>query len=79
MALDAFDPGPLGDYPNFPRLADGSPAWSDAPSSDGIPLAGLDGLTTPMPRGLRVQDRRLVDVTPTGADGSPIAPPTRLP
>jgi len=79
MALDAFDPGPLGDYPNFPRLADGSPAWSDVPSSDGIPVAGLDGLTTPMPRGMRVQDGRLVDVTPTGADGSPIEPPTLVP
>jgi len=79
MVKDAFDPGPLGDFPNFPRLADGSPAWSDVPSSDGILVAGLAGLTTPMPRGLRVQDGRLVDVTPTGADGSPIAPPTLAP
>lgn len=79
MVLDAFDPGEDGTYPWFPRLANGTPAWSDTPSSDGIPVAGLDGLTTPMPRGLRVHDGRLVDLTPTGADGSPINPPTRLP
>lgn len=25
MILDAFDPGPLGDFPSFPRSPDGTP------------------------------------------------------
>ena len=75
MILDAFDPGPLGDFPNFPRLADGSPAWSDTAAADGIPVDGV----TPMPRGLRAQAGRLLDLTPRTPDGSPITPPTRLP
>jgi hypothetical protein len=75
MILDAFDPGPLGDFPHFPRLADGSPAWSDTAATDGLPVDGV----TPMPRGLRPQDGRLLDVTPRNADGSPLNPPTRLP
>lgn len=28
MAVDALDPGPDGDYPYFPRDADGRPIWS---------------------------------------------------
>lgn len=75
MVKDAFDPGELGDFPNFPRLADGSPAWSDTPSSDDIPVDGV----TPMPRGLRPQSGRLVDMTPRNADGSPLEVPIRLP
>ena len=74
MAVDALDPGPLGDYPYFPRKADGSPAWSDTAATDGFRVDGV----TPMPRGLRSQDGLLIDVTPTGPDG-PITPPTRLP
>ena len=67
MAVDALDPGPNGDYPNLPRNADGS----------------LD--TVRMPVGTRRQlmpDGRtvvLVDVEPTGPDGSrpsEVPPPT---
>jgi len=75
MVKDAFDPGEDGSYPWFPRLADGSPAWSDSAASDGRPVAGV----TPMPRGLRPQAGRLLDVTPRNADGSPLEVPTRLP
>ena len=75
MVLDAHDPGPLGDFPAFPRNPDGAPLWSDTPSSDGIPVDGV----TPMPRGLRPQSGRLVDVTPRNADGSPLNPPTQMP
>ena len=75
MVLDAFDPGPLDDFPYFPRRADGSPLWSDTAGADGIPVDGV----TPMPRGVRWQDGRLIDLTPTGPDGSPISPPVRVP
>ena len=78
MVKDAFDPGEDGSYPWFPRLADGNPAWSDSAATDGIPVAGLDGLTTtPMPRGLRSQAGKLVDLTPRSPDGTPLNPPTR--
>lgn len=75
MILDAFDPGPLLDYPNFPRNPDGSPCWSDSAATDGVPVDGV----TPMPRGLRAQAGKLVDLTPRSPDGSPLSPPTRLP
>ncbi len=87
MAVDAIEPGPNNTFPNFPRRADGSPAWSDTPETDGIPVAGLGGkLVTPMPRGLRHQilmtgagrQRVLVDVTPR-ADNRPVNPPTTPP
>ena len=48
MILDATDPGPLGDYPNFPRNPDGSPCWVDT--------AAPDATVTPMPRGPRNAD-----------------------
>jgi len=75
MAIDALDPGPDGDYPYFPRDAQGRPLWSD---TDPAPEGG-----TVMPRG--VQTMRdpanpgrivIVDVTPRLPDGSPIEPPT---
>lgn len=75
MVLDAFDPGPLGDYPNFPRNPDVTPLWSDTAATDGVPVDGV----TPMPRGLRPQDGRLLDLTPRNPDGTPLDPPTRLP
>ena len=75
MAVDALDPGPLGDYPYFPRKADGSPAWSDTAATDGVRMDGV----TPMPRGLRSQDGTIIDLTPTNPDGSILTPPTRLP
>ena len=79
MAVDALDPGPNNDYPHFPRRTDGSPAWSDSPATDGVPVVGPDGIArAPMPRGVRRQDGVLIDVTPTGPGGAPINPPTRL-
>lgn len=75
MAVDALDPGPEGDYPYFPRRADGTPSWSDTAATDGI---GVNGVA-PMPRGLRAQSGTTIDVTPTNTDGTPIAPPIRLP
>lgn len=81
MALDAFDPGPLNDYPAFPRLLDGSPAWSDSAATDGIKVSGRGpgGYVTPMPRGLRPHSeggrKFTIDVTPRGPGGVPIAPP----
>jgi len=77
MVLDIFDPGPLGDYPNFPRLADGTPAWSDTPDADGKRVAGATGV--PVPRGIRPQAGVWLDLTPYNPDGTPLIPPTRLP
>jgi hypothetical protein len=71
MAVDAFDPGPNGDYPNFPRNAAGEPLWSDTPEADGVPVGGV----TPMPRGLRSQEGMLIDITPRGPGGVVIDPP----
>jgi len=71
MVLDAFDPGPLGAYPNFPRNPDGSPCWSDT--------AAADATVTPMPRGLHVWHGRLMDMTPRDTDGTPIVVPTLAP
>lgn len=81
MANDALSPGPNGDYPWFPRRADGTPAWSDTPETDGGPVVGPTGvLVAPMPRGirhiLRGGQRIAVDVTPTDLGGAPVNPPT---
>lgn len=71
MVLDALDPGPNGDFPYFPRLPDGSPAWSDRCPPD------YQG--THMPRGrttvVRNGQRYVIDQTPHDADGNPINPP----
>jgi hypothetical protein len=81
MAQDALDPVD-GSYPAFPRRPDGSPAWSDAAETDGIPVPGRGpgGVVTPMPRGIRYlirgsrRERIAVDVTPrNGTD--PVNPP----
>ncbi len=69
MAVDALDPGPEGDYPYFPRDADGRPAWSDTAMAT----------ETVMPRG--VQRTRhagrltAIDLTLRHPDGTPIDPP----
>lgn len=75
MAVDALDPGPDGDYPYFPRDAQGRPIWSDTPT--GEPHGG-----TYMPRGVQpvrepggTERVVLVDLTPRHADGSEIDPP----
>lgn len=73
MANDALDPGPNGDFPYFPRDAQGFPCWE----GDGrTPVNGA-----PMPRGIKRQRDRatgetvLIDMTPYDAAGNPINPP----
>ena len=73
MAVDAFDPGPGGTYPWFPRDSAGRPAWSDSPATDGQPA---DNGSFRMPRGLRRDGDRWIDLTPRKPDGAPIDPPT---
>lgn len=63
MTRDAFDPGPNGDYPWWPRDAEGRPILG--PGAEGR-----------MPTGLTSQRGRLIDVTPRHPDGTPIVPPT---
>ena len=81
MAHDALDPGPNGDYPHFPRKADGSPAWSDRAETDGVAVLGMGGrMVAPMPRGIRTRTNRrgevtYLNVTPM-ANGQPVNPPT---
>lgn len=55
MTTDALDPGPNGDYPNLPRLADGTLDRERMPTSPYYELVS----------GRRV----LIDPTPTVADG----------
>ena len=68
MAVDAYDPGPNGDYPYWPRLADGSPDPERMPT--GMHWQLVSG-------GRRPARYVLVDMTPrTSPDGTPISPPT---
>lgn len=62
MADDAFDPGPDGTYPYWPRLPDGSPDPARMP--------------TGLRRIRRSGEVLIVDVTPRDPDGVPINPPT---
>lgn len=76
MAHDALDPGPDGTYPYFPRLPDGSPAWSDR-----CPPGYHGGR---MPRGTHRQrtpsgEVVMIDMTPYDSAGNPIDPPTLQP
>jgi len=73
MAQDAFEPGDDGRYPAFPRRpSTGEPLWSDSADTDGVQIEG----TTPMPRGIRRgPGGTVLDVTPRGPGGVPIAPP----
>ena len=64
MAQDAFDPGPNGDYPYWPRRPDGTPDSKRMPTGTYYER---------LPDGRRV----LVDVTPRKPDGTPIVPPNR--
>ncbi len=64
MAHDAFDPGPLGNYPYWPRKADGTPDPERMPS--GI-TTQIDPIT-----GKRVY----IDLTPCTPAGVLIVPPT---
>lgn len=63
MVQDALDPGPSGDYPAWPRLADGSPDAERMPTGLHLQRAA-DGT------------QMLVDVTPRDENGDPIVPPT---
>lgn len=63
MARDAFEPGPAGDYPNWPRLPDGSPDPARMPT--GLHWA----------QDKKTGERVLVDMTPRRPDGQPISPP----
>lgn len=72
MPQDALDPGPRGDYPWFPRLPDGSPAWADSVPADYRGTVVFRG-----ERWVRLPDGRRVgfDETPRDAAGKPINPP----
>jgi len=74
MAQDAFEPGPGGTYPAFPRRpSTGEPLWSDSAETDGVQIEG----TTPMPRGLRRgPNGTVLDVSPRDPAGVLIVPPT---
>ena len=76
MVRDAYDPGPNGDYPHWPRDAQGRPLNSQVD-------AEAAGSGTYMPRGIEVSPDRDRDgfrkvhyVTPRKPDGTPIVPPT---
>jgi hypothetical protein len=76
MAVDAYDPGPNGDYPYWPRDAEGRPLNTQ-------PDAEAAGSGTYMPHGKSVSTERdrlghpkVYDVTPRTPDGTPIDPPT---
>lgn len=71
MARDALDPGPGGDYPNWPRRPDGRPAGIGLPATTPAEKAAEER----MPTGLRRQGGRLIDLTPRHPDGTPIVPP----
>lgn len=64
MAKDAFEPGPLGNYPAWPRNPDGTP------DPDRMPT-GLHWT-----KDKKTGERVLVDMTPRRPDGSPIVPPS---
>jgi hypothetical protein len=84
MANDALAPGPLNNYPWFPRDSQGHPFWSDSELTDKVTVDehGVDVKRAPMPRGYRMtRDPATggwvkVDVTPrSGPTGTPINPP----
>jgi hypothetical protein len=76
MAVDAYDPGPLGNYPYWPRDAEGRPINDQA-------HAETAGSGSYMPHGTELDSsrdrdgyRKVHDLTPRTADGQPIVPPT---
>lgn len=77
MANDAFDPGPNGEYPFWPRRPDGKPAGCGHPITSPADLAAEQQ----MPTGTRKHrvpgtgEVVLIDLTPRHPDGSPIVPP----
>jgi hypothetical protein len=82
MAEDAFDPGPNGTFPHWPRRPDGRPAGIGLPITEDDPeLAQAEREAEErMPTGLHYQrtpegNHVLVDLTPRYPDGEPIIPP----
>jgi hypothetical protein len=75
VAVDVLEPGPDGDYPAFPRNAQGTPLWSDDAPHDGVPVDGV----MPVPRGWRVRDGVWTNVDPRLSEGTPVEPPPRTP
>lgn len=67
MVQDALDPGPDGNYPAWPRKADGTPDPERMPT-------GLHSQKVPGTR-----ERVVVDVTLRDDEGNPIIPPTLPP
>ncbi len=51
MARDAFDPGPNGDYPYWPRKADGTPDADRMPTGEHMQDGVLIDLTPRKPDG----------------------------
>lgn len=73
---DSLDPGPNGDFPWFPRLPDGSPAWADVVPADYDGSVVRRGVEYMRPYGgMRALDRVGFDVTPRDENGDPIDPP----
>jgi hypothetical protein len=80
MANDAFDPGPDGTYPYWPRRPDGRPAGIGLPVTNDAEREAEER----MPSGLHYQRtpegrRVLVDLTPRHPNGEPIVPPDMTP
>jgi len=66
MANDALDPGPLGDYPWWPRNAEGSWDTERMPTGERLQRTPDGGVVR-------------IDVTPRHPDGTPIVPPGMVP
>jgi hypothetical protein len=76
MPQDALDPGPEGDYPYFPRMADGFPAWADrVPAGYAGPVMRRGVEKVRVWGGNRHGDLVAFDVTPRDAAGNAINPP----
>ncbi len=68
MPHDALDPGPLSDYPHWPRRPDGTPDPARMPTGEHR-----------QPDRSRGGQRVKIDVTPRTPEGQPITPPTLPP
>lgn len=60
MTVDALDPGPAGDFPHWPRNADGSTDRSRMPAGRRVSKTHRDALGNPV----------IYDVTPGRPDGT---------
>jgi hypothetical protein len=77
MPNDALDPGPLGNYPHWPRRPDGRPAGIGLPATTPEEVAAEQRMPTGTHRQkLPDTNRRVeIDVTPRDQTGEPIVPP----